>query len=80
MAITSSIINPTEYAALKAAGLISLKLKANGKVTVKIDRGESEAETPADWAAWLDGQIADLNARIAVLQGIRADILAAQLG
>jgi len=68
------IINPEEYAALKAQGLITLAKLPSGKVRVTIDRGEMEEYGKAAILSWLAEERKIHSAAITVLDAIYADI------
>jgi hypothetical protein len=69
------ILKPEEYAALKAAGLISFVKRPNGDIRIKVDRGEREDLTKDALLAWIEAERAPLVAALATLDAIEADII-----
>jgi hypothetical protein len=68
------IIKPEEYAALKAAGLITVLKRPDGSIRIKIDRGEREDQAKSALLTWLESEMEPHKAAIARLEAIKADI------
>jgi len=68
------IIKPEEYAALKAAGLITLVKQPNGKIRVTINRGEMEEYGKAAILTWLANERKVLTDQVVIIDAIKADI------
>jgi len=68
------IIDPSEYATLKAQGLIILAMQPSGMIRVAIDRGEEEEYTKAAILTWLADERQILTDQVAILDVIKADV------
>jgi len=68
------IINPSEYPALKAQGLIALVKQPDEKIRVTINREEDATYTKASILAWLADERKNLTDQVVILDAIKADI------